>query len=142
MSEKLIIERTIKAKAETLFDAWLDPQGLKAWFMPGEGVTIPSPVIDASVGGKFDFTMDVAGDLLPHTGEYQIIDRPNTLQFTWVSMGTENKETLVTIHFKKLSENETLITLTHELFPNDESKERHNGGWSRILETFKQTIHS
>lgn len=130
----LQINRTIQAPVDVLFDAWLDPESIKKWMCPGDGVSVPNPKLEAKVGGQFDFTMSVGDQNLPHTGEYKIIDRPKKLQFTWVSANTNQNDSLVTIDFKILSENKTDLTLTHEFLPTKNSKEDHKGGWSRILE--------
>lgn len=131
---ELELSRVIPASVETVFDAWLDVEGIKQWMCPGEGVTVPNPKIDAKEGGAFDFTMSVGDQSLPHTGTYKIINRPTKLQFTWQSPGTQGIDTLVTIDFESLGDSETRLTLNHAFLPNQEESDNHKGGWTRILD--------
>jgi len=132
---ELEISRVIKSDAETLFDAWLDVDSIREWMCPGESVRVPDPKLDPRVGGKFDFTMQVGDELLPHVGEYRVIDRPTRLQFTWVSGHTHNQDSVVTIDFEPMGQEETRLTLVHTLLPDDVAVDNHRGGWSRILDT-------
>lgn len=137
---ELEISRVFSAPAETVFDAWLDVEGIKQWMCPGEGVNVPNPVIDAKEGGAFDFTMAVGDHAIPHTGTFNVIDRPNKLQFTWLSPNTQGIETVVTLDFESLSDNETKLTLNHAFMPNENSRDDHNSGWNRILECLEKEL--
>ncbi len=142
MSEsKLELEKEFSVPAEMIYDAWLDPNSVKEWMCPANGVTVPEPIVDAKIGGRFEFNMDIgAPDKLPHSGEYKKLERPNTIQFTWNSPNTENKDTLVTISIKKTGESSCHLTLLHERLPSEDSMQGHRGGWTNILETLKNTI--
>lgn len=130
----LKVEKIISATPEMVFDAWLDQGNIGKWLMPGEGVTVPNPIIDAKVGGQFSLAMQVGDNLLPHTGEYKKINRPNELQFTWNSAhGTNGTDTMVTIQFESAGEGNTKVTLQHDFFPTEAQRDDHNGGWTRIL---------
>ena len=144
MSEaKIELEKEFLVSAEMIYDAWLDPESIKKWMCPGEGMTVPSPVIDARVGGQFEFDMEVgAPEKIPHRGEYKKLERPHTIQFTWNSPNTDAKDTLVTIFIKETGENSCLLQLTHELFPSEKSLQDHKGGWTRILETLNEKAFS
>lgn len=139
-NHELEISRVFSAAVETVFDAWLDVEGIKQWMCPGEGVTVPNPVIDAKEGGAFDFTMAVGDQTLPHTGTYNIIDRPRKLQFTWLSPNTQGIETVVTLDFESLGENETRLTLNHAFLPDQQESDNHKGGWIRILECLDKEL--
>ncbi len=130
----LTVEKILSATPEMIFDAWLDENNINAWMKPGEAVRVPNPKIDAKVGGKFDLTMDVGEQLLPHVGEYKKIDRPTELQFSWNSPGTHGLDTLVTITLEPIGAGKTKLTLVHNLLPDKESRDSHNGGWTRIVE--------
>jgi len=136
------ISRLIAVDRETLFDAWLEVEGIKRWMCPDEGVTVPDPKLEAKVGGKFDFTMKVGNELIPHFGEYFIIDRPNQLQFTWNSVNTHNLDTMVYITFKEISSDETEITLVHKYLPDSDSAGDHTWGWNGIMDSLKKSMES
>jgi len=131
---ELNLSHVIPGTIDDVFDAWLDVDAIKIWMCPAQGVTVPNPKIDATVGGKFDFTMNMDGNSLPHSGEYVVIDRPNTLQFTWRSLETNNLDTMVTINFAAISPSSTRIDLHHKLLPTEASQQNHGMGWQRILE--------
>lgn len=139
-NHELEISRVFSAAVETVFDAWLDADGIKQWMCPGEGVNVPNPVIDAKEGGTFDFTMAVGDQNLPHTGTYKIIDRPRKLQFTWLSPGTQGIETVVTLDFESLGDSESRLTLNHAFLPNQQESDNHKGGWNRILECLDKEL--
>src|SRR5262249_43276696 len=134
---QLEVRKTIAASAEQLFDAWLNPQSVKKWMCPGSDVSVPNPKIDARVGGKFDFTMDVGGNLKTHKGEYKIIERLKKLKLTWVSPATNNAASVVTILFQARGDKTTEVILQHEFLPDDQVQ-GHTKGWSRILDCLDQ----
>ena len=136
------IEKTLDAPIERVFDAWLDPKGIAVWMCPAEGTRVPDPKLDARVGGQFDFSMDVGGELLPHVGEYTVIDRPRVLEFTWKSPGTHQLDTRVTLEFSSPADGKTLLRLTHRLLPNTEASQMHQAGWQRIVDCLAKEITS
>lgn len=135
----LEITRHLPFPPERVFDAWLDPEMLAKFMEPGPGVTIPEATSDAKVGGNFLILMRVpeAGDL-PHTGQYKVIDRPNQLQFTWNSQNSQ-EDSLVTLDFTP-KDGGTDLKLHHVRFPSEQSRDDHNGGWTRIVETLNKVL--
>lgn len=147
-TEILKVEKSINAGAARLFRAWLDADQFPRWFLSGETVATESAVIDPRPGGRFHIKMVHDGKVLPHEGEYQIIEEPTKLVFTWRSFATEGRDTLVTVLFKELppehsgpspdgraegkGKARTLVTLTHERLPSNWIKAHHDG-WTSIL---------
>lgn len=130
----IVVRREIKAPAADLFDAWLDPELLAQWMCPGDFA--PARVSnDPRVGGTFEISMQSAcGDGILHTGVYRKIDRPNVLVFTWISVHTQERESLVTVAFKSRGEQSTEIVITHEMLPDADAARKHAGGWGSLLE--------
>jgi len=128
---KLSVERTIDAPIKTVFDAWLDPTMLMRFMCPGPGMTTPTATVDPSIGGRFDLIMKNGEDEMPHGGVYRVIDRPHRLEFSWESPFSIEGST-VSLEFQTV-ENGTHVTLIHVRFPNDESRDNHEGGWTAIL---------
>lgn len=125
----VVVRRTIAASAEDLFDAWLDPKALAIWMRPFNMKTTAK--VDARVGGRFEIVMQ--GDAtFPHTGEYRVIDRPKRLMFTWISKGTEQRESLVTVDFLSAGKR-TEVVVTHEQLPAAQ-RTSHTDGWTAALE--------
>ncbi len=57
---------------------------------------------------------------------------------TWAWKSTPERESLVTVTFKPDGDG-TLMTLLHEQFFDEDARDRHNAGWTSImdrLETF------
>jgi uncharacterized protein YndB with AHSA1/START domain len=126
----VVVRRTIAASAEDLFDAWLDPEALAVWMRPG-GINKTTASVDARVGGRYEIIMQ--GDATyPHTGEYRVIDRPKRLVFTWISNGTEQRESLVTVDFLRTGA-QTEVVVTHERLPQSQ-RTSHTNGWTSALE--------
>ncbi len=135
----LEITRAIPHPPEKVFDAWLDPEMLAKFMLPGPNMSVPEAYSDAKVGGRFKIIMRAreAGDL-PHEGEYKVIDRPNRLQFTWNSPYSQDDST-VTLDFTPTDKG-TELRLHHIRFPSEESRNNHEGGWTRILETLEGAL--
>ncbi|MDA8792133.1 SRPBCC domain-containing protein [Bacteriovoracaceae bacterium] len=141
MSDKIQLTKIFPVSSEMVYDAWLNVESIKKWMCPGEGITVPNPIIDAQVGGKFQFDMSVGESTLPHFGEYKILDRAKKIQFTWNSFNTDNKDSLVTISIESLSDKSCELTLMHELLPHEGSIKDHTSGWTRILECLSKECH-
>ncbi|WP_299842332.1 SRPBCC domain-containing protein [uncultured Roseovarius sp.] len=127
----LTVTRTIAAPPERVFDAWLDPEMLMRFMQPGPGMTTPQATTDAKIGGRFDLIMKKDDDEMPHGGVYKVIDRPNRIVFSWESPFSVDGST-VTLDFRPEGDG-THVTLTHIRFPNEESRDNHEGGWTAIL---------
>jgi len=129
----LSVTKKIEAPIEKVFDAWLDPGILSKFMLPKSGMPCPVVKLDPSVGGRFQIDMDVGEKIIPHTGEYLEINRPNRLVFSWESPFSA-PDSQVTIDFKSVEDSNTEVTLKHIRFLNEESRDNHHGGWTNILE--------
>jgi uncharacterized protein YndB with AHSA1/START domain len=129
----LVVRRVIPLPRERVFDAWLDPVRLARFMRPGSTAKATAEV-DARVGGRFRIVMHHPHDSggTEHTGEYLLIDRPARLSFTWRSINTDDRQTIVTIDFLD-RDGATEVVLTHSQLPPGRV-ESHRKGWSDILE--------
>jgi uncharacterized protein YndB with AHSA1/START domain len=130
---RVVVRREIAAPAETLFDAWLDPESLAVWMRPG-GTERTTASVDARVGGAFEIVMHMPDRSVPHRGTYREIARPRRLVFTWNSPYAGENDSLVTVEFRAIR-GATEIVITHEGLPSEEMAKAHTGGWTDILET-------
>ena len=135
MSDKLelTISKIVPAAAKTVFEAWLDPAALAKFIKPMDGMPDCTVEVDPQEGGEFLIVMKAGDQDLPHRGEYKTIQRYDNLAFTWLSDYTI-PDSLITLTFKELRPNETELTLHHVGFPNEDSRNNHNGGWGSIIE--------
>lgn len=127
----LKVSRTINATPETLFDAWLNPEMLARFMIPGDGMSVPSAKTDPVEGGRFDITMMAGEQELPHHGVYKKISRHSQLVFTWQSPFSVDDST-VTLDFKPV-DGGTEVSLHHVRFTDEESRDNHKGGWAAII---------
>lgn len=142
---KLQLTRVFDAPRELVFRAWTDPNQFQQWFGAAacEGSSLESAKMDARVGGKYRLQMRRAdGEYFTTVGIYREVKPPERLVFTWQfekdgagdQFGeVEPPEMLVTVDFKARG-TQTELVLTHEKFASEESRNRHEEGWTRCLE--------
>lgn len=131
-------ERTIKASQKTVFDAWLDPAMLARFMMPGPDMSVPVAKTEARVGGDFQITMHAGGNDIPHHGTYKEISPHERLIFTWFGPSPAEDST-VTLTFAPTADG-THVTLRHDRFINEESRDNHKNGWAGILTTLDSVL--
>jgi len=127
----LTVSRVINAPAERLFNAWLDPEMLVKFMLPGSGMSVPRASADPVEGGRFDIIMQGSENEIPHHGIYKKIDPHSQLVFTWQSPFSVDDST-VTLDFKPV-EGGTELNLHHVKFASQEARDNHEGGWTSIL---------
>lgn len=127
----LRLSRVIPAEPEAVFRAWTDPDEMKEWYCP-EGGTVDEVAVDLTVGGRFKVAMRMPDAVHVAHGIYREIEPPRRLAFTWQWEGMEDEETLVTIELHGQGD-ATEVVLTHERFATEESRDKHEHGWSSIL---------
>jgi len=126
------VDAVINAPIEEVFDAWLDPQLLSRFMLPMPGMPQPETEVDAREGGRFTIDMDVGEQIIPHTGIYLELDRPNRLVFSWETPFSTDGST-VTLGFTAQDSSNTRILLTHVRFIDEETRSNHEIGWGNIL---------
>ena len=138
----LRITRTIQAPREKVFRAWTSPEELKRWFGP-EGVTCPEAEVDLRPGGRYRIAfLEPEGDTVRVGGIFQEVRFPEKLVYTWEweSGGSAGMgETLVTVKFRD-QEGATELTLTHERFPNKDTRDHHGWGWNSTLDCLDEHL--
>jgi uncharacterized protein YndB with AHSA1/START domain len=138
----LQVSRVIHADADTLFQAWTDPQELMHWWrQEGEGWSFAGASLDLRPGGRYRLSMR-APDGTTHTahGIYREIDRPERLVFTWDWEGRSVGDTEVTVTFRRVDAEHTEVVLTHERFTDPARMGRHQQGWSELLNLLEQHV--
>lgn len=135
----LEISHHVPFPPERVFDAWLHPDMLMKFMIPGQGMTVPEAHSDAVVGGRFRIIMRTPDNAdLPHEGEYLEIRRPNRLKFTWNSPYSQD-DSEVTLDFVP-RDGGTDVRLSHVRFPSEESRDNHKAGWTLILQTLEGAL--
>ena len=128
----ITLTRSVPAPPERVFDAWVDPAQLAAWWWPQ--LTDTTYDVDARVGGHYRIVAAEAG--LTVEGEYTEVDRPHRLAFTWVWEGGsfEDPDAVddVVVTFEPV-DGGTLLTVVHsstQHLPEGGAEQ----GWSDVLD--------
>lgn len=138
----LNLTRTYSAPREEVFRAWTEPEALKRWFAPSDEFSTPIAEVDLRVGGAYRIGMKPPDqeDMFIVVGTYREVQPPERLVFTWSwEEGMDVGETLVTVEFRDLG-GSTEVVLTHELFPNEQARDKHNEGWSGCLKRLEKIL--
>ena len=135
----LTTTRHINAARKTVFNAWLDPQMLARFMLPGEGMSVPSATVDPKVGGRFAIIMQAGDQQIPHGGEYRKIAEFDCIIFTWESPFSVDGST-VTLNFADSASGGTDVELIYVKFSDQQTRDNHLGGWKHILATLDETF--
>lgn len=149
--DSVCIARTFPAGVKRLWKAFTDVEEILKWHAP-IGMTNPSADVDFRVGGSYriDMKYDDTGKIVTVRGLYKEIEEPTKLVYTWKWDGSQ-METLVTVEFRKVSEDETEVILTHSGFDdvptqtdleNNWTRESHKGGWTTAFEKLETSVES
>ena len=131
----LTLSRTIKAKPEEVFDVWLDTRSPGGpWF--GCERVILQPVVD----GLFYHGVRHDGRMWAHYGRFIRLERPRSIEHTWVSEATRGVESIVTLDLVPRGD-ETALTLRHSNVPDDAMGRRHEEGWTFVLSAIAGRLH-
>jgi uncharacterized protein YndB with AHSA1/START domain len=134
LSPSLILKRRLKASPEDVDAAWTDPAKLKQWFRPGSGPVLPGTELDVREGGHYNIAVR-GEDGQEHrvSGVYREVVPSRKLVFTWGSGCAPETESLVTVLIKPDGDG-SILTLIHDQFVDEASRERHQQGWTSCLD--------
>ncbi len=133
-THRVVARRRMPAPREMVYDAWIDPEGLREWMCPGDVISAEA-TLDVRVGGSFRITMKSPTQIHEHAGTYQVVDRPSKLVFTWTAVANPGEITLVTVEFLPHGD-ESEIVITHERFQDPDVAQRYEMGWGTIERKF------
>ena len=122
---------TINAARARVFAAWTKPEIIRQWFAPGP-MTVAAAHADPRPGGTYSIAMKGEEGSPTVIGEYQDVVANERLVFTWGWEGDPSPATLVTVTFKD-AKTGTEVTLKHERFTDEKSRDMHKQGWDGCL---------
>ena len=127
------MRKTIRATPERLFEAWTRPEELKKWWGP-QSVTCIEAAVDLTVGGGYRIANQFPnGDVVWITGEFEVIEPPKRLVYSW-HLGTgAGPSERVSVTFEPRGAN-TEVTVTHERIPSVPVRDVHEQGWFGCLD--------
>ena len=86
------------------------------------------------VGAPYSFETRYDGRRHPHYGRFLALEQDRLVRMTWLTTaGTKGVETVVTVEFTPRGDG-TLVRLTHEGFPDEDTRAGHREAWLRVLE--------
>jgi uncharacterized protein YndB with AHSA1/START domain len=138
--ETLVIERTFRAPAERVFDAFTEDEVMRRWFHGQRGWETPVAEVDLRVGGAIRIVMldPEDGAEIGGGGNYTAIERPSRLGFTW-AWDDGRRPTLIEIEFAAAGEL-THVTFTHRGLADAESVRGHEEGWGNAFDELDEAL--
>ncbi len=132
----LVLRRTYPVPRERVFAAWTNPEIAARFLGPGE-IKATVSQMDVKVGGAFCIEMDTpeSGRFVAR-GTYLEVNAPQRLVMTWrweEDDPAEEHESLLSLDFIERN-GATELVLTHEKLASVESRERHEEGWTQIID--------
>jgi uncharacterized protein YndB with AHSA1/START domain len=132
VSDTIVEEITIKAPAERIFEALINPgERVKWWGSEGRFQTT-NVESDLRPGGKWMMSgTGVGGRPFRVTGEYRRVERPRLLEFTWLpNWQPDATESVVRFELEEKG-GITTVRLTHSGLTAT-ARESHKG-WPQVL---------
>jgi uncharacterized protein YndB with AHSA1/START domain len=134
----LTIKRRFDAPPEKVYAAWTQPEKLAHWMGP-VGTKKVEAECDLRIGGRYHIKMVMADDEHDVSGVYREIVPNEKLCFTWAWKTTPERESLVSVTFKKDGAG-TIMTLLHEQFFDDDARDRHRSGWTGTMDKLEKYL--
>jgi len=146
---KVVIRKIFPVGLKRVWDAFTKKDDMLKWHSP-VGMTNPHAEVDLRVGGNYAIQMEYneSGEVVTVRGEYKEIKEFQKLVYTWKWDGSE-MNTLVTVEFRKVTDDKTEIILTHRGFDerptevdlkNNWTKESHKSGWTTAFQKLAQIL--
>ena len=127
------IQRSFRAPAEAVFDAWTSPEVMRRWLHAGADWQTPEAEVDLRVGGQIRIVMrSPDGREAGMGGEFLLIDRPRRLVMTWTFDDVPANQQLLELTFSE-SAGSTTVLLVNTRIATEERRESQQTGWDECL---------
>jgi uncharacterized protein YndB with AHSA1/START domain len=137
----LELRREFAASPAAVFDAWMSREEWAAWIGP-DGMKCEVPTLEPRVGGRYEITMHLGnGQVIPVSGVFKIIERPQRLVFSWGWNGDPARQSLVTLEFHARGARTELVLRQEGLGPIA-NRDDHGKGWSGALNKLERHLAS
>jgi uncharacterized protein YndB with AHSA1/START domain len=137
------IERTFRAPAQAVFEAWTSVEALRRWYPPGADWDTPVAEVDLRVGGRLRLVLrSPTGEEFGGGGEYREITPPTRLVFTWTrdrpdaGDGTQ----LVEVDFSEQPDGTTRVVMTNRGLLDEATRGSHREGWEGSFDNLDRVL--
>jgi uncharacterized protein YndB with AHSA1/START domain len=134
----LTIKRRFAAPPEKVYAAWTDPEKMIHWMGP-TGAQRVEATSDLRVGGHYAIKMIMTDAEHDVAGVYREVVPNENVVFTWAWKTMPERESLVTVTFKRDGTG-TIMTLQHAQFFDEDARDRHNAGWLGTMERLEKYL--
>ena len=140
-SHTLTIERTFRAPARRVFDAFTQPEVMRRWWHAERDWETTAAEVDLRVGGEIRVVMGdpTAGAEYGGGGRYTEIDPPHRLAFTWLWDDDTTQRMLIEIDFEE-RDGVTFVRFTHSGLWDEEAVRSHRGGWNGAFDNLEDAL--
>lgn len=129
----LIVRRTIRTSAQRAFAAWTRPEQLRKWWGP-QSVCCTDAEIDLRIGGSYRIANQFPdGTVVWISGEFEQIEPPHKLVYTWRLGKSAQGLERVTVRFEPRGEL-TEVIVVHERIADQTTRAGHELGWRGCLD--------
>jgi uncharacterized protein YndB with AHSA1/START domain len=134
------IERTFRAGAGEVFDAWTKVEVLRRWWHAEHDWETPHAELDLRVGGPIRITMrdPYWGQDHGGGGRFTEIDRPRRLAFTWTWDDDPATQQLIEVDFAEHGDHTTVV-LTNSGIPA-QAEDDHVLGWQNSFDNLEAAL--
>jgi uncharacterized protein YndB with AHSA1/START domain len=139
----LRLERTFKAPAQAVFEAWTSADMLGRWWPAGSDWETPVAEVDVRVGGRLRLVMrSPDGEEFGGGGEYVAITPPERLVFTWRWDGHAGHEgvQLIEVELSQRPDGTTTVVLTNRGLRDEEARRSHRAGWEVSFDNLDRVL--
>jgi len=136
----LSIVRKLDAAPAKVWRAITEPEILKKWMAPSDDFKIPVAEAELRVGGRYHIVMHGPdGEVHDVSGAYREVVANKKLVYTWAWKSTPESVSIVTIELRAAGSG-TELTLKHEQFADEASRDHHNQGWTGCLARLEKAL--
>jgi uncharacterized protein YndB with AHSA1/START domain len=138
-STTLRMERTYRAPAGAVFDAWTSEEVMRRWWYAEHDWETTEAQVDLLGGVVRVVIRDPHQDVeYGGGGRYTEIDRPTRLAFTWIWDGDSTRQ-LIEIDFEEAG-GLTTVRFTHSGLWDEHAVRSHEGGWGRACDNLERVL--
>lgn len=138
---RLVLRRVFDAPRETVWDAWTDPAQFALWYgYPG---ILTDVSMDLEAGGEWQATTLMPdGTAFPAIGIYQVIDKPEHLEFSFLNPEDRTDPNIETMRIilKNLKGKTEMIFKQSGNLPPDEYSIGLKKGWTGFFDRLEEIL--